>query len=513
MSVQIEAARELLRRRDGLASMGGFGDYMRDTGDLDFKFPPMAHHLILIDALEGLLDPETDYNKLLIMMPPGGAKSTYVSIQFALWYLAKFPEHNVLCASNTETLAENFNRRRRNACLTPQWKAVSGTELSKDQQGVGKFSTLAGGSCTAAGVGTGILGTRSNLNILDDPILNFEQSNSQNIMDKQWEWYQADFRSRLIPNAYELIVTTRFCKRDIPGRILDLIKSGDETRWKVIRLPMEADSADDPLGRELGDRLWPEWFTEEQVNVNKRDTQRWMGMYQQIPMDESGVWVGPENIQVVETLPHKLTIVCGVDIALTVGGGDYTVFVTAGIDDKRNLYVIDVVREQVDVDTTCNTFFRLMEEHDITYFYIDDDNSSKMLKRLLIEKCKNRGTVIPLQVMPMRGQDKEVRAAPLRGWFMQRRIFLLKNSAWNNLLIAELMDFPAVDHDDQVDAMSLIGRQFTSIPTPTKEQARSVKLDFFLQEKDGQLMTTVPLEQLYDENRQNGVLSISRRRF
>ena len=506
-----DIAKELLRRQRALESMGDFREYMKVTGELDFKFEPAAHHWLLIEALEKLV--AGDYTKLLIMMPPGGAKSTYCSIQFTLWYLAKFPDHHMLCASNTETLAENFNRRRRNTCLSDEWQQLSNTRLSADQQGVGKFSTDEGGSITAAGVGTGILGTRSNLNLLDDPILNFEQSNSQNIMDKQWEWYQADFRSRLIPSGKELIVTTRFGKRDIPGRILDLIKSGDETGWRVIRIPMECDTNDDPLGRKLGDRLWPEWFTQEQVNVNKRDTQRWLGMYQQIPMDESGVWVGPENIQIAETVPAKLTIVCGVDIALTVGGGDYTVFVTAGICDKGNLFVIDVIREQVDVDATCDTFFRLMDTYDITYFYIDDDNSSKMLQRLLIEKCKSRNRIIPLHVMPIRGQDKEIRAAPLRGWFMQKRIFILKNSTWNNTFIAEAMDFPAVDHDDQIDAMSLIGRQYTSIPRPVLKNDVAEEINFFLKEKDGQLMTTVPLEKLYDENQRGGVLSISRRRI
>ena len=507
-----EVAKELLRRRKAITSMGAFREYMNATGDLDFRFEPAAHHWLLITALEGLVKGD-EYTRLLIMMPPGGAKSTYCSIQFVLWYMAKFPDHNLLCASNTETLAENFNRRRRNACLSVEWQQLSGTRLSPDQQGVGKFSTEEGGSVTAAGVGTGILGTRSNLNLLDDPILNFEQSNSATIMDKQWEWYQADFRSRLIPSGKELIVTTRFGKRDIPGRILDLIKKGEEKGWRVIRIPMEADSADDPLGRPVGDRLWPEWFTQDQVDVNKRDTQRWLGMYQQIPMDESGVWVGPENILIVDSLPEKLTYICGIDLALTVGGGDWTVFATCGMDDKRNLYIIDVQRHQVDVDATCDRFFTLMETYPITYFYSDDDNSSKMLNRLLIEKCKTRGKMVPLQLMPTRGQDKEIRAAPLRGWFMQKRIFLLRNSAWNNTFIAEAMDFPAVDHDDQIDALSLVGRQFTSIPTPTKDQDKTPKMDFFLKEKDGQLMTTVPLEQLYDENDRKGVLSISRRRF
>ena len=520
MQDRLDVARELLRRRQALEGMEAFSGYMRATGELDFKFEPAAHHLLLIEALEGLVKgfgytvdgEKIHYRRLLIMLPPGAAKSTYCSIQFVSWYLARFPDHNLLCASNTETLAENFNRRRRNISLSQEWQAVSGTALSKDQQGVGKFSTERGGSVTAAGVGTGILGVRSNLNLLDDPILNFEQSNSSTIMQKQWDWYQADFRSRLIPSGKELIVTTRFGKQDIPGRILSMIKNGEEKDWRVIRIPMECDAYDDPLGRELGERLWPEWFTEDQVNVNKRDTQRWMGMYQQIPMDESGVWVGPENLQVVDELPPKLTIVCGVDIALTLGGGDYTVFAVCGMSDKGNLYVIHISREQVDIDQTCEKFFTLMEEYDILNFYIDDDNSSKMMNRLLIEMCKARSKVVPLVMMKMAGSNKEIRAGPLRGWFMQKRIFFLKNSSWNNLLVAECMDFPAVDHDDQVDALSLVGRQFTSIPKPTKESEKVTPIKYALEKHDGGTRTTATLDELFEDNKRGGVLSASRRR-
>ena len=505
-----DVAAELLRRKEALASFQAFGDYMRETGELDFKFEPAVHHLLLINALQRLDGGE--FRRLLIMLPPGAAKSTYVSIQFILWYLAKHPEHNILCASNNEGLAENFNRRRRNICLTPQWQALANTRLSKDQQGVSKFSTELSGSVTAAGVGTGIVGVRSHLNVLDDPVLNFEQSMSMTQMDKQWEWYQADFRSRLIPTGKEIIITTRWSKRDIPGRVLDLIKTGDEIDWHVIRMPMEADRSDDPLGRAMGERLWPEWFTDDQVAVNKRDTQRWMGMYQQIPMDEAGVWVGAENIEVVDSLPAKLTLVCGVDIALTVGGGDYTVFAVCGISDERDLYIVDVVRQQVDVDTTCETFFALMDRFDITYFYMDDDNTSKMLNRLMIEKCRSRGQIVPIHMMPLAGQDKEIRAAPFRGLFMQKRVKIL-SQPWTNTLIAELMDFPAVDHDDQVDALSLVGRQYTSIPTPTRAADKPVELEFFIKEQDGQLVTSVGLDTLWKENDRSGILNVAKRRI
>lgn len=504
---------ELLKRRRALESMQAFGQYMSSTGELDFKYPPERHHLLLIDALTRLV--EGEYRRLLIMVPPGAAKSTYGSIQFALWYLARFPDHHILAASNTETLAENFNRRRRNACLSPEWQAISNTSLSKDQQGVTKFSTLENGSCTAAGVGTGILGVRSNLNILDDPILNFDQANSMGQMQKHWDWYQSDFRSRLVPTGKELIITTRFSRADIPGKVLDLIKKGEETDWRVLRIPMECDTIDDPLGRELGERLWPEWFTQDQVNVNKRDTQRWMGMYQQIPMDEEGVWVGADNITLVEELPDKLTYVVGVDVAMTIGGGDYTVFAVCGIDEKRDVYVIDVIRQQVDINTTCDTFFALMDMYDILNFYIDDDNVSQMLKLLLIEKCRSRDKVIPLREKKTKGKDKEERAGPLRGLFGNRRIKLLNIDSWKNTLIAELMDFPTARHDDQIDALALVAREYSNIPLPHSPETKAPKLNFFLKEnkKTGELSTTVPLDTLFKENKRSGVLSISRRRI
>jgi predicted phage terminase large subunit-like protein len=508
-----DAAIELLRRKSALASLESFGKYMQPGGEIDFKFAPAQHHLLLIDAIEGLMV-RGEYDRLMIMMPPGGAKSTYTSIQASLWYLANNPEHNLLCASNTETLAENFNRRRRNNVLTPQWQALAGTSINPKEQGVSKFSNLQGGSITAAGVGSGIVGVRSNLNILDDPVLNWEQSLSNNQMQKQWDWYQADFRSRLIPTGKEIVITTRWCRRDIPGRILDLIKKGEEKGWRILRIPMEADSADDPLGRELGDRLWPEWFSPRQVEENKRDTQRWMGMYQQIPMDEEGAWVGPDNIVMVEELPDELTLVVGVDIALTVGGGDYTTFNVCGISAERDIYIIDVIRKQCDINETAETFFALTATYpDITMFYIDDDNASKALSGMMIEKCKAKNEMINLYQMPTGGRDKETRAAPLRGLFMQRRVKILRNSVWNNALIAELMDFPSGDHDDQVDGLSLVGRQFIKIPSPTAALSKKPAIEFFLQEKNGQTMTTRTLDELHDMGKNSGILSIAKRRI
>src|SRR5690606_4062182 len=132
-------------------------------------------------------------------------------------------------------------------------------------------------------------------------------------------------------------VTTRWARNDPAGRILDLIEEGAED-WLVIRLPMLADSPDDPRGREYGQELWPEWFGKHQIEQNIRNPLRWAALYQQVPLDDSGSWVPFDCIQYVpETeIPKDLNLVIAVDLALSAGKGDFTVFVVAGLDAERN---------------------------------------------------------------------------------------------------------------------------------------------------------------------------------
>ena len=51
---------------------------LKDTG-----YRLAAHHLHLVSELEGLSSGE--YDRLMILMPPGSAKSTYASVNNSLW--------------------------------------------------------------------------------------------------------------------------------------------------------------------------------------------------------------------------------------------------------------------------------------------------------------------------------------------------------------------------------------------------------------------------------------------
>lgn len=467
---QVAAAQELLRIDQALSGMVPFRAHLAEHNvSNDFLHPPAAHHMIVIRELERL--ERGEIQRLLILAPPGSAKSTYCSIQFALWFLARHPEQIILCASNTDALAESFNRRRRSVALHPEWCRLADTRLAVDQQSLSRFATEKAGGCVAAGVGSSIVGLRSHLNILDDPIRSFEEAQSATQLDKQWDWYTSDFRSRLVPGGKELVVSTRWARRDIAGRIIDLAKNGDE-QWTILRIPMVADGPDDPVGRQEGERLWPDYLSETQhVKEPMRDVRKWSAMYQQVPLDASGSWVDDTHIQYEDAAPKNLKLVLAIDLALSVNKGDYTALMIVGMDSRRDLHIVDVYRARSDPEQTIEKLFELHETYEPVEWLIDDDNASKIFMRLLYDRARARNTSVPLVKMPIRGRDKETRAAAMRGYFLSGQVYIVR-APWNAELHRELVNFPAGDNDDQVDGLSLIGRriQMISPPKPTSEE-------------------------------------------
>lgn len=274
-----EAAEELLARRRARAGLAGYLRY------LDLGFAPAKHHLLLNGYLEAVARREIP--RLMVFLPPGSAKSTYASMIFPAWYLGKNPTHCVIAASHSTELAERFGRKVRGFYSLATHRSVFGVSVSPVSAAAGRWETSKGGEYFAAGVGAGISGRRSDIGIIDDPIRTREDADSAIIRDKIWEWYKSDFVPRMKPNGSQLLIQTRWHSLDLAGRLLDDEKDGG-LKWQRLSVPMECDSADDPLERKIGERLWPEWFTAPMVEQAKRDSRVWAAMYQQKPTVDGG---------------------------------------------------------------------------------------------------------------------------------------------------------------------------------------------------------------------------------
>ena len=149
----VEAAREMMRRRELRQSFRAWCCYvLAPLGQ-----SPAAHHDLLIDALQAMADDKID--RLMVAMPPGSAKSTYVSQLFPPWYMARDPTKSMIAASNTTDLAERWGRRVRN--LIAENAGVLGYGVAEDNAAAGRWGTTAGGEYFAAGVGAAITGRRA----------------------------------------------------------------------------------------------------------------------------------------------------------------------------------------------------------------------------------------------------------------------------------------------------------------------------------------------------------------
>ena len=276
MTTPAQAAAEILARRRAKDSLEAWIAYR------GAPYKPALHHKLLIAELEAISSGAND--RLMICMPPGSAKSSYTSVEFIPWYLGVHPNRSVIGASHTQELAERFSRRARNIVSDEKFRLVFDCGLSEDSGAAGRWDTDRGGEYYAAGVGGSITGRRADLGIIDDPVKSREDADSERSRDKAWEWYVNDFLTRLKPKAGVVLVMTRWHEDDLGGRILER----ERDRWKVVSLPMEAMERDDPLGRELGGRLWPEWYTDEMVSLAKQDTRSWWALYQQRPTSDEG---------------------------------------------------------------------------------------------------------------------------------------------------------------------------------------------------------------------------------
>ena len=113
----------------------------------------------------------------------------------------------------------------------------------------------------------------------------------------------------------------------------------------------------------------------------------------------------------------------------------------------------------------------------------DGGISSSTAEATVSTKAQQLHVAVPWKMLPMRGQDKETRAAPLRGQFKRRKVYYPADAPFAHWLTKELLTFPnAVGSgvDDGIDALGLLGRRMAAISMPAQKVAPPVKQGYSL---------------------------------
>jgi predicted phage terminase large subunit-like protein len=453
MNLQIsrsEAAKELLKRRSTRRSLT---DYAKLCG-----FEPAEHHLKIIAGLEAIT--RGDIQNLLIFAPPGSAKSTYVSHLFPAWYMANHPAHNVLAATHSVEFAERWGRRVRNDIQ--EHALVFGVEPDKANQAAARWALTAGGEYYGVGAGVGISGFRADLGIIDDPFGSREDAWSETVRQKRWEWYVSDFSARLKPKARRVIMHTRWHEEDIAGRVLEQVDRGI-IKAEVINIPAIAGEKD-ILGRQPGEYLWDEpdgydyggYLRQRQL---EETPMMWSALYQQSPAPEDGDYFKSDWLHPVDKLPDLATmrVYGGSDMAVTSDGGDYTVFVVVGVAPDGKMYLLDVWRRQASSNVWIEAFCSLVLKWKPMAWAEETGQIVSGVGPFITQRQRELKAYCVREQFPTRG-DKAIRAQSIRGRMELDGLYYERNAPWFADLRSELLSFPAGKHDDQVDALGLVGQ-------------------------------------------------------
>ena len=218
---------------------------------------PAAHHRFLLGNLDELT--QGTIKRLLVLMPPGSAKSTYASIIFPVWWFMQHPRSSVIAASHTAALVEHFSRHIQS--LIGEYRHKIGFDLRIGDRSKSNWQTSAGGEYFAVGIRGAITGRRADLVIIDDPVKSMGEADSATHRQHIWDWYTAELLTRLKPDARIAVVMTRWHEQDLGGQLIT--RGGGD--WRVLRLPAIAEDHD-PIGRPPGAPLWPAWESVESLN-------------------------------------------------------------------------------------------------------------------------------------------------------------------------------------------------------------------------------------------------------
>lgn len=419
-------------------------------------FEPALHHTFLLDRLE-----DVTYGRLgnlIVLMPPGSAKSKYISNAFPPWWLGKFPTGTILAVSHSKNLIRSFSRNCRN--LVELYSKELGYDLKPDTQAADEWETSSGGRYFCAGVGAGISGHRADLGFIDDYLGSEEDADSEVVREAQWQWFINDFTSRLKPGCPIIIVANRRHEDDLVGRILE----EEPEDWTVIRLPFDAED-EDPLGRPKGAPLWPEWFlknakAQRQVQRARRHPRTWAGLWQQKPALEAGNFFEKDWIREYHAaqLPRDLRYYCASDHACKVKEvNDKTCLLVAGVDHLHRIWIVDWFWDRVDTGVVVARMIAMAKQYKPLRWWAGSDHITGSIGPFLSQKMRDTGVFFPLEEMTARG-EKQARAQAIAGRMSEKMVlFPADLPGWTDAK-HELLMFPGGKHDDFVDALAELGR-------------------------------------------------------
>jgi predicted phage terminase large subunit-like protein len=417
----------------------------------DPSYEDATHLRLIASKLEAV--ERGEIKKLIIEVPPRHGKTELTSKKFTAWALGRNPNRRIIITSYSASLAENNSRCTRNIVEDKKYSIVfPQVKTCQDSRAVDEWNIAdAKGGMIAAGVGGSITGYGADIFIIDDPVKNQEEAESEVRREMVWGWYQSVVRTRLEPRAAQIIIMTRWHQKDLVGKILE-----EQKDWDVVHLPATA-KGNDQLGRAEGAALWPQRYDVEALASIKHDvgSRVWYALYDGSPVDPESALIKRHWIQYYEHLPLKTKRYGGIDTATSKKtAADNTSLVDVCKDMEGFLLVDDVFLDHISVTGFAKFVSTSHKEKKYRRINLELNNAGEAIKQRCDEVGREDKTHPPVTGITT-DTDKVVRLMEYQHLIENGTIRFRSGNPRVAKLIDHLVNFSGKesDDDDDIDAL------------------------------------------------------------
>lgn len=447
-----------------------------------------ALHEFLFKLFQGTLDGSRGKYQCT-SVPPQHGKSRALTVRAVAWYLGRMENKAVALTGFSLSLLQDFLQEIREILESETFQSIF-PNVSYDSRKSNTQSMFAlNNGCTiiVKSEGMKLTGKRVDLLILDDVHAGRAEAESVAKRTNVIQWFFADCITRITEDAKIFLIGTRWHPQDLIGHLTSddyvrqLTDSGvEDAIFEVVNIPAVCDSEEDPLGREIGEALFPEQRSIKFLNSQKAliPTHEWQSQYQGKPTSSGSdqIDINDLNYCVIGDVPIADGVTKrGWDFAVTektssdFSAGALMCFVPPSEAEKAlerasvdgtyvalpNVYIIDIAHHKLAWSRmrskVIDTSLADLETYGATEMGMEAVSGFKIgrdeLRGALVGKVKVS------EKNPARG-GKLLRAQPWLNLIEAGKVHLVRG-AWNKAFVEELRVFPDGNHDDQVDAVSV----------------------------------------------------------
>lgn len=478
-------AYDLLRRSYLATAKDSFDDYMvyvewnRDP-EKKFWLPRRSKLLPVVEDIQRLVDGELDL--LSISLPPGTGKST-LKIFLLSWLIGKEPDRPNLDSGHSGMMTQSTYDGVLSIItdkLEYGWRDVfpsvgdvitNAKELTIDIGKKHRFSSL-----TCRAIGASLTGATRCEGLLsaDDLVSGIEEAMSKDRLDKKWEAYNNDLKSRKKLGCKELHIATRWSVHDVIGR-LERQYDGDE-RAKFIVIPAINEEGESNFNYAYGVGFDKKFFDDMREGL---DDASFRALYMNQPIEREGLLYHPEDLQRFYELPEEeADAVVGVCDTAEGGGDDTVLLVFAQYGDRH--YCVDCVCSDALPEITDALCAEALLKNKVKICQFESNSAGGRTADKVQERVKAEGGITHI-TKKRTTTNKETKIIVNSPWIKEHCLFLddkkIKKGSPYAKMMGKLLSYTVMGknkHDDVPDAMaqyalfvqSLVGNTVTVLQRP-----------------------------------------------